>query len=37
MDIGNKFKVTKGEGQGRGKLGGWDYIHIHTTIYKIDQ
>ena len=26
--------VTKGERQGRDKLGDWDE-HAHTTIYKI--
>ena len=29
--IKNKFMVTKGEGQGRDKLGVWDQ-RIHTTI-----
>ena len=32
-NIENKPVVTKGEREGKDKLGIWDY-HIHTTIYK---
>ena len=35
-DVENKLTITKKErGQGRDKLGDWDW-HIHTTIYKTD-
>ena len=33
--VENKLMVTKGKGEVREKLGGWDW-HIHTTIYKTD-
>ena len=35
-DIENKLMVTKGENEGRDKLGAWDW-QVHTTIYKIDK
>ena len=32
MDVENKLMVTRVEGEGRDKLGDWDW-HIHTAIY----
>ena len=34
-DTENKLKITKGGRIGRDKLGAGD-LHMHTTIYKVD-
>ena len=34
-DVENKLMDIGGEGEGRDKVGDWDW-HIHTAIHKID-